>query len=81
MDNHVDAIALAALIIGVFGWLKSDISSLSKTMSHLSERVAKLEGQMQILVAALVPNGSRARYEQRTERRTQDLGGGKQGEG
>ena len=54
MERHRGTIALALLIIGLFGWLKADISGLrnemraeirglSQRMCALDERVARIE--------------------------------------
>ena len=44
---------LGLLIIGLAGL----ILKLSSGITQVSERVAKLEGQMQILITAVIPNG------------------------
>ena len=51
MEKHKGTIALALLMVALFGWLKHDISGLRieisdlrKDVSILGERVARVEG-------------------------------------
>ena len=43
-------IALALLISGLFAWLKSDIAKLQDGMSGLRERIARIDGKMDLLM-------------------------------
>ena len=51
-------VSLAALIWRVSSRMDGKIDGIRRDLTGLSERVAKLEGQMQILISGLMANGS-----------------------
>lgn len=47
MTEWTTTLALAALMVGLFGWLRTDIAALRGEVSQLRERMAHLEGLLE----------------------------------
>ena len=45
--NLAGFIALGALIVGLFAWLRQDIQGLRRELTELRERVARIEGLLE----------------------------------
>ena len=53
MEPHRGTIALALLIIGLFGWLKADISGLRAEIRDLGNRIGQVEQRVARIEGAL----------------------------
>ena len=53
MERHRGTIALALLIIGLFGWLKADISGLRGEIWELGNRIGQVEQRVARIEGAL----------------------------
>ena len=45
--NLAGLVALGALMVGLFAWLRQDIQSLGREVNELRERVARIEGLLE----------------------------------